>query len=179
MPTHLNLRYREVEDAMTSAEKLESLGKQYGITDVYADNGVKVLQLAVATGLDIVPGRIGADAQDRIGNEYEIKTADLNKKVTGFSTNHHLNKATISKFRQRRFVFAMYRDSKLYEAYLVEPDDLNVIFRKWELALHGKTHLNNPKIPLDYVRKNGEVMYLKDVAPAWIKGKEPTTYAAA
>ncbi len=178
MPTHLNLRYAEMEDALKSSEKLERLAESYGITDVYADNGVKVLQLAVATGVDIVPGRMGADAEDRVGNEYEIKTMDLNKKAKGFSTNHHLNKGTIGKFRQRKFIFAMYHGSKLHEAYLVEPDDLELIFQKWELALHGRTHLNNPKIPVDYVRENGTVMYMKDVAPAWIESKKTAMEAA-
>jgi len=131
-----------------------------------------VAQVAIATGLDIVPGRMGADATDRFGNQYELKTLDLTKKAKGFSTNHHLNKGTIAKFRQRRFVFAMYEGITLQEAYLVEAADMEPLFQKWELALGSKDHINNPKVPIDFVRSAGTVMYLKDVAPAWVDGKQ-------
>lgn len=174
MPTHMNLRWTEMESALEGTEKLKSLAKAYGIADPFSDNGVKVLQIAVATGLDIHPGRLGPDAMDRIGNEYEIKTVDLDKKNSGFSTNHHLNHAVIDRFTKRRFVFATYRGSTLVEAYLVESAMLEPAFRKWRTALKKVSHLNNPKISIDYVREVGQPMYLKDVAPDWVP-KETTT----
>lgn len=167
MPTHMNLRWTEMEDALAGTEKLKKLAKAYGIVDPFSDNGVKVLQIAVATGLDIMPGRLGPDAVDRIGNEYEIKTVDLDKKNSGFSTNHHLNNAVIDRFTSRRFVFATYQGSTLVEAYLVESHQLRAIFAKWRRDLKGRTHLNNPKIPIETVRELGVPMYLKDVAPTW------------
>jgi len=174
MPTHMNLRWTEMEDALEATDKLKHLAKSYGIADPFSDNGVKVLQIAIATGLDIHPGRRGPDAMDRIGNEYEIKTVDLNKKNSGFSTNHHLNTAVIDRFMARRFVFATYKDSTLVEAYLVESAALMPVFAKWRRSLKGRTHLNNPKIPIDYVREVGTAMYLKDVTPSWAS-KETTT----
>jgi len=172
MPTHLNLRYAEIESLWPGVQAFQDLASHYGISDIFSDNGGKVAQLAIATGLDIVPGRMGADAEDRLGNQYELKTLDLTKKAKGFSTNHHLNKGTIAKFRDRRFVFAMYEGITLQEAYLVEASDMEPLFMKWELALNSKDHINNPKVPIDFVRITGTVMYLKDVAPAWVEGKE-------
>lgn len=167
MPTHMNLRWTEMEDAMSGALPLRELSLAYGIADPFADNNVKALQIAVAVGLELVPGRTGPDARDRIGNEYEIKTIDIGTKAKGFSTNHHLTTDTIDRFSKRRFVFAVYEHSTLLEAYLVMPNQMNPIYRKWRMDLRGRSHMNNPKIPLDYVRETGEIMYLKDVAPPW------------
>lgn len=168
MPTHLNLRYAEIESLWPGVEALQSLADQYGIADVFQDAGGKMLQLAVACGLDLVPGRTGPDAKDRIGNTYEVKTIDLSgRKSGGFTTNHHLTHDTITRYRNRRWVFAMYDRITLMEAYLVESEDLEPVFRKWEHALRTKDHLNNPKIPADFIREIGTPMYLKDVPPPW------------
>lgn len=173
MPTHLNLRWQEMEEAMAGAAKLQNLALYHGVPDIFSDNGGKVVQVAVAVGLDIIPGRTGADAKDRVGNLYEMKTLDLDRNVRGFSTNHHLNMGTIAKYRGRRFVFATYNTTVLQEAYMVTPEDMEPIYQKWERMLKGRDHLNNPKIPLDYVRDVGVVMYLKDVLPEWMEGKTP------
>lgn len=173
MPTHLNLRWVEMEEAMAGAAKLQRLALAYGVPDIFSDNGGKVAQVACAVGLDIVKGRTGADAKDRVGNLYEMKTLDLDRNVKGFSTNHHLNLGTIAKYRSRRFVFATYATTMLQEAYLVMPEDMEPIYQKWELTLKSRDHINNPKVPLDYVRDVGTIMYLKDVAPEWMEGKTP------
>lgn len=178
MPTHLNLRYAEIEELWPGIVKFQKLAEQYGISDIFSDNGGKVAQLAIAVGLDLVPGRMGADATDRMGNEYELKTIDLNKTAKGFTTNHHLNTGTIAKYRERRFVFAMYEGITLVEAYLVLPHDMEPLYERWESALTRKDHINNPKVPIDYVREVGAVMYLKDVAPPWMEGKRPAKSAA-
>lgn len=168
MPTHLNLRYQEIETLWPGVERVQELATLYNIPDIFQDAGGKMLQLAVACGLDIVPGRTGPDAQDRIGNMYEIKTVDLSGKPRGFTTNHHLTEKTILRYRTRRWVFAMYDRITLKEAYLVESIDLEPVFQNWEQALKARDHLNNPKIPIDYVRQIGVTMYLKDVAPPWV-----------
>jgi hypothetical protein len=171
LPSHINLRYREIETLMPGVEAYQDLASSYGITDVFADNGGKLLQLMIAIGLDHSPGRLGPDALDRLGNEYEVKTLDLDKDVAGFSTSHHLNHKTIEKFRSRKWVFAVYRGIKLFEAYLVNPEDLEPMFANWEASLRNtdplRTHINNPKIPLKFVREVGETAYLKDVNPPW------------
>lgn len=167
MPTHLNLRYQEIESLWPGIQRYQELADHYGIKDIFQDAGGKLLQLLIATGLDVVPGRTGADAKDRMGNEYEIKSLDLSGKVQGFSTNHHVTHDTIRKYEQRRWVFAMYDRITLMEAYLVEASALVPIFEKWLLTLDSTSHINNPKIPIDLVRRVGTVMYLKDVPPVW------------
>jgi hypothetical protein len=167
------MRYAEIESLWPGIQAFQALADQYGVSDIFADNGGKVVQLAVATGLDIVPGRMGADYSDRMGNEYEVKTVNITKKVRGFTTNHHLTHKTIGKYRQRRWVFAMYDNITLDEAYLVEAHEMEPIYQRWEFALAGsRDHLNNPKIPIDFVRDVGTVMYMKDVAPAWMGRKK-------
>jgi len=171
MPTHLNLRYAEIESLWPGVEAMQSLAEQYGIKDIFQDAGGKMLQLAIATGLDLIPGRTGPDAQDRMGNLYEVKTIDMSGKGSGFTTNHHLTRDTIARYRNRRFVFAMYDKITLHEAYLVESGALEPVFQKWERTLRTQSHINNPKIPVEGIREIGTVMYMKDVAPAWMEGK--------
>ncbi|UVD36521.1 restriction endonuclease [Rhodobacter phage RcXuper] len=172
MPTHLNLRYQEIENLWPGIEQVQRLADQYNIPDIFQDAGGKMLQLAVACGLDIIPGRTGPDACDRVGNLYEIKTVDLTGKPRGFTTNHHLTDKTILRYRTRRWVFAMYDRITLMEAYLVEAVDLEPVFQNWEQTLKTKDHINNPKIPIDYVRSVGTTMYLKDVPPPWAHLRE-------
>lgn len=178
MPTHLNLRYEEIESLWPGVESLQRLADQYGIKDVFQDAGGKMLQLAVATGLDVVSGRTGPDASDRMGNLYEVKTIDLSGNASGFTTNHHLTHTTIARYRNRRWVFAMYDRITLQEAYLVEAADLEPVFQKWERTLKSKEHINNPKIPIGVIRDVGRIMYMKDVAPDWIEGKKAANAGA-
>ncbi len=169
MPSHLNLRYEEISNLWPGVVRMQALADQYGIHDITQDAGLKMLQIAIATGLDIVPGRTTPDARDRMGNFYEVKTIDLAGKATGFSTSHHVNYNSLEKYRDRKWVFAAYDRITLMEAYLVEPDDLEPLFAKWGLKLKekGVTHINNPKIPVEYIREVGRVSYLKDVPPVW------------
>lgn len=170
MPTHLNMRYKEIEDLWEGVQGYQNLADKYGIDDIFADNGGKVLQLAIATGLDVSPNRRGPDYFDRMGNKYEVKTANMLKQVTGFSTNHHVTHHTIAGYRSRRFVFALYEGITLMEVYLVDSKDLEPFFKNWEKLLKTRSHINNPKIPFDHVREVGTVMYLKDVPPPWAEG---------
>lgn len=172
MPTHMNMRWEEVETLWGYVAKIQEMASKEGISDIFADNGGKVFQISEAIGLSVVPGRLGADLEDRVGNKYELKTADTTKKVRGFSTNHHLHGGTIARYRDRRFVFALYEGIQLNEVYLVEREDLEPIYQKWERTLKGKSHLNNPKIPIVHIREVGKPMYLKDVPPPWAEGPE-------
>lgn len=167
MPTHMNMRYEEIEALWPGVEKMQALATQYGIPDIFQDAGGKLLQLLIATGLDVVPGRTGADAKDRMGNEYEIKSVDIANGSKGFTTNHHLTVDTLARYRRRRWVFATYNRIALQEAYLVDSGDLEPVFSKWQETLKTRTHINNPKVPLELVRAVGRVMYMKDVAPPW------------
>jgi transcriptional regulator with XRE-family HTH domain len=79
-----------LQTALEAIQELQNLANEYGINDVFQDNGGKVLQVLILLGLRISPGREGNDAVDAEGNEYELKTINklLSRSVT---THHHLN----------------------------------------------------------------------------------------
>ena len=131
-----------------------------GINDVFQDNGGKLLQVLLITGLSDIPGREGNDAVDRYGNEYELKS--VNALLTqSFSTHHHMNPTIIAKYRQVDWIFAVYEGIELKEIYRLTPKQLESYYSKWEEKWHndGGKDINNPKIPLKYVRSNGQLVY--------------------
>lgn len=71
---------------------MQNLANEYGITDIFQDNGGKTLQLLILLGLRISPGREGNDAIDGEGKEYELKTINISlNRSGGVTTHHHLN----------------------------------------------------------------------------------------
>lgn len=132
----------------------------YGINDVFQDNGGKLLQVLMITGLQNLDGsREGNDAVDSAGNEYELKSVNINL-TQSFSTNHHLNKHIIEKYRKVDWIFAVYKNIELIEIYKMTPEMIEPYYTKWETQynLTGRD-INNPKIPLKFVRDNGIEIY--------------------
>lgn len=70
-----------LQSAFEGIQEMQQLANEYGITDIFQDNGGKVLQVLILLGLRISPGREGNDAIDAKGNEYELKT--INARSTG------------------------------------------------------------------------------------------------
>jgi len=141
---------------MPFIREYQRLAETEGIADIFQDNGGKLLQVLILLGLENMPGREGNDARDATGREYELKS--LNRRlVTGFSTHHHLNPTIIAKYRLVDWIFAVYDHIELEEVYLIEPEALEPLFGLWELKWHnsGGRDINNPKIPLKYVRSIG------------------------
>lgn len=159
---------------MTNREAIEELNRlfpyirQYqklardvaNIEDIFQDNGGKLLQVLLVTNLqNLTDSREGNDARDANGNEYELKS--VNTQLTkSFSTNHHLNPKIIEKYRKVDWVFAVYDDIELLEIYLMTPEMLEPFYTKWENQ-YNTTHkdINNPKIPLKFVRENGLLIF--------------------
>ncbi|MCA9894083.1 MAG: restriction endonuclease [Anaerolineae bacterium] len=140
--------------------KYQDLATKHGINDIFQDNGGKLLQVLLFTGLKVLPGRLGNDAIDSNGREYELKS--LNRQLTrSFSTHHHLNPTIIEKYRQVDWLFAVYDGIELDAIYLLTPDNLALWYDKWEQDLKqgSRNHLNNPKIPLKFVQDVGKVLY--------------------
>ncbi len=140
--------------------KLQELAEKHGINDIFQDNGGKLLQVLLITGLEVLPGREGNDAKDANGNEYELKS--VNTLLTkSFSTHHHMNPTIIEKYRQVDWVFAVYEGIKLLSIHQLTPSDLEFYYTKWETKWHddGGKDINNPKIPLKYVIENGTTIY--------------------
>ncbi len=133
------------------------------INDVFQDNGGKLLQVLLITGLVDIPGREGNDAIDKDGNEYELKSVNV-LLTKSFSTHHHMNPTIISKYRKVDWIFAVYESIELKEIYKLNPLQLEPYYTAWETKWHqdGGKDINNPKIPLKYVRENGQELYRMD-----------------
>lgn len=152
-----------LQTALEAIQELQNLANEYGINDVFQDNGGKVLQVLILLGLRISPGREGNDAIDAEDNEYELKTINrlLSKSVT---THHHLNLDILAKYRAvRAWYFAVYEGILLKAIYKVAPETLEPKFSYWESRiLGGMESINNPKIPLGLIEREGELVYPKE-----------------
>ena len=147
------------------------LADEHGINDIFQDNGGKLLQTLIITGLKNLPGREGNDAVDDTGQEYELKTVNRNL-TSSFSTHHHINPVIIAKYRQVKWLFCVYAGIEIIEIYELEAEGLNTYFTKWEDKWNESRmkssdnrgrDINNPKIPLKFVQANGRLIY-KDEA---------------
>lgn len=146
-----------------SLQLLQDLATKNGINDIFQDNGGKLLQVLLITGLSDLPGREGNDAIDKDGNEYELKSVNVSL-TKSFSTHHHMNPIIIGKYRKVDWIFAVYRGIEILEIYKLTPEKLEPYYTKWEEKWHrdGGRDINNPKIPLKYVREVGELLYESD-----------------
>jgi hypothetical protein len=137
----------------------QELASKYKINDIFQDNGGKILQILLVTGLQALPKREGNDAIDDNGQEYELKS--VNTLLTqSFSTHHHMNPTIIKKYRLVPWIFAVYEGIELRKIYRLEPSDMEYWYTLWETKWHndGRKDINNPKIPLSYVEKNGKLI---------------------
>lgn len=141
-------------------QRVQELGLEQGINDIFQDNGGKLLQILLVTGLTNIPGREGNDAKDGEGHEYELKSVNTSL-TTSYSTHHHLNPAILSKYRQVGWIFAVYEGIELKAIYRLAPEELEPYFAAWEEKWHssGGKDINNPKIPLKFVEEKGARIY--------------------
>jgi len=146
-----------------SLQMLQDLATKNGINDIFQDNGGKLLQVLLITGLASLPGREGNDAVDIDGNEYELKSVNVSL-TKSFSTHHHMNPVIIEKYRKVDWIFAVYRGIEILEIYKLNPENLEPYYKNWEAKWHkdGGKDINNPKIPLKYVREVGTLLYESD-----------------
>ncbi len=142
-----------------AVEDYQELANKHGIDDIFQDNGGKLLQVLLITGLEILPGREGNDARDADGNEYELKSVNV-LKTKSFSTHHHLNPVIIEKYRRVDWIFAVYEGIELVEIFKLVPTDLEPFYSTWGAKWRSTSKdINNPKIPLSYVRSHGQLIY--------------------
>ncbi|HEX9931029.1 MAG TPA: helix-turn-helix domain-containing protein [Pyrinomonadaceae bacterium] len=157
---------KEVLDKLYTHIRLyQKLADKHGIGDIFQDNGGKLLQVLLISGLKILPGREGNDAVDENGREYELKSVNVNL-TKSFSTHHHLNPVILKKYRDVDWLFAIYKGIELDSIYLLTPQDLEPYFSAWEEKWHrsGGKDINNPKIPVKFVKENGKIIY-QDITP--------------
>ena len=140
--------------------KLQELAEIHGIYDIFQDNGGKLLQVLLVTGLKILPGREGNDAIDSEGREYELKSVNT-LLTTSFSTHHHMNPIIIGKYRKVSWIFAVYQGILLRSIYLLTPSEMEYFYSRWETKWYndGGKDINNPKVPLRYVIEHGTLIY--------------------
>ena len=141
-------------------QRYQELALKHGINDIFQDNGGKILQVLLVTGLEVLSGREGNDAKDADGNEYELKLVNI-ALAKSFSTHHHINPRIIAKYRQVNWIFAIYNGINLVSIYKMTPHDLECFYIKWSDKWHesGGKDINNPKIPVKYVMEHGELLY--------------------
>jgi hypothetical protein len=153
----------ELDALFPAVRAYQKLAAKHGIKDIFQDNGGKLLQVILTLNLTVIPGREGNDAKDKSGREYELKSVNisLQKQIT---THHHLNPTIIDKYRRVDWIFAVYRDIELVAIFKMSPLSLEPLFSKWEKKWHadGGRDINNPKIPLDFVSKNGTKLFGSD-----------------
>ena len=150
----------ELDRLFSYIREYQALASRHGIGDIFQDNGGKLLQLLLITGLTSTGGREGNDARDEQGNEYELKS--VNSLLTkSFSTHHHMNPTILAKYRQVVWFMAVYQGIELQTIYRMTPTNLEPYFLKWERKWHdsGGKDINNPKIPLKFVMQHGELFY--------------------
>lgn len=149
-----------LENAIKGIQEMQQLANEYGITDIFQDNGGKTLQLLILLGLRISPGREGNDAVDADGKEYELKTVNISlNRSRGITTHHHLNATILEKYRRvEAWYIGIYEGITLKTIYKLHRSLLEPRFKIWEEELKKKDSLNNPKIPMKLV-KTGEVVY--------------------
>jgi len=150
----------KLEKLFPYIQRYQELASRHGINDIFQDNGGKLLQVLLTLGLRVIPGREGNDAVDLDGKEYELKSVNIDL-TQSFSTHHHMNPVIIRKYRKVDWIFAVYRNIEIQAIYRLTPQDLEPFYKKWESKWHadGGKDINNPKIPLSYVVKNGELLY--------------------
>lgn len=151
--------WERLEALMPAVREFQALAAEHGIDDIFQDNGGKILQMLLALNLQGIPGREGNDAVDVEGREYELKSVNI-WLTAGFSTNHHINIPIIEKYRQARWVFAVYEGIEMRRAFFIPGEKLEEHFSRWEKQWNEtKKDINNPKIPLKFVCENGECLY--------------------
>lgn len=163
IPDYLSAKYVHDKTAVDILWKqlhtLQEMAAEYGISNIFQDNGAEILQQLIYLNMKAVPGREGNDGVDRNGCEWEMKSLDIAKGNGGITTNHHLNHAIIEKYRTVPWSVAIYNGIHLLSIYVIGNEQLQPLFAKWEREIDARGSLNNPKIPLKYIMENGICIY--------------------
>jgi len=141
-------------------EAYQALATQHGIDDIFQDNGGKILQVLLLLDMKALGKREGNDAVDSAGQEYELKSVNI-ELVRGFSTHHHMNPVIIAKYRKVPWIFAMYSHITLKSVYRLEPAGMEHWYRLWEAKWHADNgkDINNPKVSVTYVMEHGRLLW--------------------
>jgi hypothetical protein len=150
----------QLKKLFPAIRRYQRLATVHGIPDIFQDNGGKILQVCLILGLTVLKAREGNDAVDEDGNEYELKTVNL-LRTNQFTTHHHLNPVIIAKYRKVDWIFSTYEAIELKEIYFMKSAAMEYWYKRWEAKWRadGGKDINNPKVPLLYVKQHGELRY--------------------
>jgi hypothetical protein len=151
---------QKLKKLFPAVREYQKLAMKHGIPDIFQDNGGKILQVCLILGLIVLKPREGNDAVDADGNEYELKTVNL-LRTDQFTTHHHLNPVIIKKYRKVDWIFSTYEAIELKEIFLLKPAVMEYWYKRWSKKWKddGNKDINNPKVPLAFVRKHGKLLY--------------------
>lgn len=143
-------------------KEYQQLADKYGINNIFYNKGGKLLQLLILLNLKKLSGQKSNMAVDEHGNEYELKSVNI-KLTKSFSTHHHMNPVIIKKYRKVQWIFAVYEGIELIEIYKLTPAQIEPFYKKWESKWYiDEKDINNPKIPLSFVKENGELLFRRN-----------------
>lgn len=171
----------DVREVVELGIRLQEAANQHAIHNVFDDGGYKELILLRLFNLRKLH-REGDDAEDDDGRRYEIKTvariSSKGQRKTSLSvtTEHTLTLANINRYRRAfLWIVAVFEQSHPEAIYEIAPTALEPYFARWEEVLRRQealravggapVHLNNPKIPLAYVIRNGVRVWPPQDAP--------------
>lgn len=165
---------------------LQEMATVHGIHNVFDDNGYKDLILLTLFGLTKL-GREGDDAVDQFGRRFETKTVarvsskGVRKRSLSITTEHTMTIANIERYRASfLWIVAVFDQAAPEAIWEISPLDLEPFFSKWEALLRAqdstgrlvRDHLNNPKIPLAFVREHGvQVWPRRDATPNLVSNR--------
>jgi hypothetical protein len=75
--------------------------------------------------------------------------------------HHHMNPTIMAKYREADWIFATYEAIELKKVFRLTPAAMEHWYTPWETKWHadGGKDINNPKVPLLYVRLHSELLY--------------------
>lgn len=161
----------DISEIVELGAQLQREASKHNIHNVFDDGGYKELLLLTLFDLKKLD-RIGDDAVDKYGRQYEIKTvarvSSGGKRKTGLqiTTEHTLTLENIRRYRNvHLWIIAVFDQAQPEAIYEIAPAALEPRFKPWEeqlvrqnaLRVDGgaPVHLNNPKIPLSFVERHG------------------------
>jgi hypothetical protein len=180
-PQHRLTPTGDIRGVIEMGVTLQKEAGAHNIHNVFDDGGYKeliLLRLFELRKLD----REGDDAEDRHGRRFEIKTVarvdsrGRRKGSLSVTTEHTLTIANIERYRRvYLWIIAVFDQSRPEAIYEITPRALEPYFAAWEQKLLSQeavrtvdsapTHINNPKIPLWFIKKYGIQIWPPDAIP--------------
>lgn len=151
---------RDFIDAFLQSNKLfEKFASRYGIHDIYQDGNIKQLQQSIYLGLSFNSGRTSFDATDADGNPWELKSLNVLNRNKTFTTCSLITDAVLDRYEQCYWAFSLYKNTTLISIFVMHPHQLSEYFNEWRNKIRNAVRLNNPKIPLSFVKRYGYEIY--------------------